>query len=56
MTLLPHDRHFSICQRAMARLLALIDDFRDRCVDDAVWLPDWWKPKQIERSGRGSDG
>jgi hypothetical protein len=56
MTILPNDRHLSISQRAKARLQALIDDIKDFCTDDIVRLPDWWKPKQVERSGRGSDG
>jgi hypothetical protein len=56
MTILPHDRHLSIWQRAIARLHARIHAFRDWCRDDNVRLPDCWKPKQIERTGRGSDG
>ena len=56
MTILPHDRHLSTWQRAIARLQAIIDAVRDWRNDDDVCLPDWWKPKQVERSGRGSDG
>jgi ABC-type nitrate/sulfonate/bicarbonate transport system substrate-binding protein len=56
MTILPHDRHLSIWNRAIGRLQALIDTFKDWRTDDDVRLPDWWKPKQAESSGRGSDG
>jgi hypothetical protein len=40
----------------MARLQDLIDAVRDWRTDGNVRLPDWWKPKQIEGSGRASDG
>jgi hypothetical protein len=56
MTILPHDRHLSNWQRAIARLQALIDALKQSCTDDHMLLPDWWKPNQIERSGRASDG
>jgi hypothetical protein len=56
MTILPDDRYLSGWQRAKGRLQALIDNIKDFCADDIVRLPDWWKPKQVERSGRGSDG
>jgi hypothetical protein len=56
MTILPDDRYLSIWQRAIGRLHALIDTLTDWRTDDHVRLPDWWKPKQVERSGRGSDG
>jgi hypothetical protein len=55
MTILPHDRHLPTWQRAIARLQALIDAFRDWRTHDDVCLPDWWKPKQVERSGEGQD-
>lgn len=55
MTILPHDSDLSTWQRAIARLQALIDGMRQACIDDHVRLPNWWKPKQFERSG-GSDG
>ena len=56
MTILPHDRNLSIWQRSIARLEALIDAVRGWLNNDDVCLPDWWKPKQVERIGRGSDG
>jgi hypothetical protein len=56
MTILPDDRYLSVWQRAKARLQALIGDFRDFCAGDIVRLPDAWKPKQVERSGRRTDG
>lgn len=56
MTILPDDRYLSTWQRAKARLQSLIDDLRDLCADDIVRLPGGWKPKQVERGGRGSDG
>jgi hypothetical protein len=55
MTILPHDRHLSNWQRAIAGLRALILKFlKNWRTKDC--LPDWWKPKQLERSGRISDG
>jgi len=56
MTILPDDRYLSVWQRMQARLQTLIDDFKDFCADDIVRLPDWWKPKQVERNSKGSDG
>lgn len=56
MTILPHHGHLSKWQRAKARLQTLIDDFKYFYADDIVRLPDQWKPKQVERRGRGSDG
>jgi hypothetical protein len=56
MTILPDDRYLSGWQRAKGRLQALIDHSKDWCTDDNVRLPDWWKPKQAERSGKGLDG
>jgi len=55
MTILPDDRYLSVWQRAKARLRTLIEDFKYLCRDDIVRLPDAWKPKQAERSGRGAD-
>lgn len=56
MTILPHDSNLSMWQRSIARLQDLIDAVGDWLNDDDVRLPDWWQPKQIERSGKGSDG
>jgi hypothetical protein len=56
MTILPDDRYLSVWQRAKARLRTLIEDFKYFYGGDIVRLPDGWKPKQAERSVRGSDG
>jgi hypothetical protein len=53
MTILPDKRYFSVRQRVADGLYALIRDFRDWYRGD-LRLPDWWKPKHVETSGRGS--
>ena len=56
MTILPDDRYLSGWQRAKARLRSLIEDFKFFNGGDIVRLPDGWKPKQVERGAKGSDG
>ena len=48
MTILPYEKHLSRWQRAKARSQALMDDFRNWCVDGNARLPEGWSPDRLE--------